>query len=136
MSAQTPLHPSQFKVNEAWIVFKLNHEPIHTVEDGDFDFLALMDAASCYILGSTPVAVKQAEPSALEARSLLQAGHAHRARWPTTLFVPREQRADSMVIEAEQHGIEVVRVAEANLSVFIGEAQQGFRERFAGPSTH
>lgn len=136
MSAETPLHPSQFKVNEAWIAFKLNHEPIRTVQDGDFYFLALMDAASCYILGSTPVAAKQAEPSELEARSLLRAGRAHKARWPRTLLVPTEQRAEFLVIEAERHGIEVVRVAEAQLSMFIGEAQQGFRERFGGLSTH
>jgi hypothetical protein len=136
MSAQTTLHPNQFKVNEAWVVFKLNHEPIRTVQDGNFDLLALMDAASCYILGSTPVAAKQAEPSELEARRLLQSGRAHKARWPQTLFVPLEQLAESLVIEAERHGIEVVRVAEAQLSVFIGEAQQGFRERFGGLSTH
>lgn len=135
MTAQTPLHPTQFNVNEAWIVFKLNHEPVHTVQDGDFDFLALMDAASCYILGSTPVAAKQLELSEIEARSLLQAGRSHKARWPQTLFVPKEQRAESLVVEAERHGINVVRVAEAQLSVFIGEAQLGFRERFGGPGS-
>ena len=50
------LHPNQFQVNEAWIAFKLNDEPIHAELDGDFSFLALMDAASCFILSSAPVA--------------------------------------------------------------------------------
>jgi hypothetical protein len=27
------LHPNQFQINEAWIVFKLNDEPIHTELD-------------------------------------------------------------------------------------------------------
>jgi hypothetical protein len=47
------LHPNQFQVNEAWIVFKLNDEPLHTVRDGDFDFIALMDAASGFIVSSS-----------------------------------------------------------------------------------
>jgi hypothetical protein len=37
------LQPNQFQVNEAWIVFKLNDEPIHSERDGGIDFLALMD---------------------------------------------------------------------------------------------
>jgi hypothetical protein len=43
------LHANQFQVNEAWIAFKLNEGAIHTENDGDFNFLALMDAASCFI---------------------------------------------------------------------------------------
>jgi hypothetical protein len=44
------LHPSQFKINEAWIAFRLNGAPIRTERDGDFNCIALMDAASCFIL--------------------------------------------------------------------------------------
>lgn len=128
------LHPNQFKVNEAWIAFQLNDEPIHTEQDGDFNFLALMDAASCFILSSTPVAATQGEPTQLEAKRLLREGQAHKKQWPKTLFVPTEQVAQLLVAEAEQLGIGVVRVAEAELLPFIGEAQEGFRERFGGRS--
>jgi hypothetical protein len=126
------LHPNQFKVNEAWIVFQLNNEPIHTERDGDFNFLALMDAASCFILSSTPFAATQVEPMQLEAKRLLKEGHAHKKRWPSTLFVPKEQSAQSLLAEAEILGIGVIRVAEAELLPFISEAQAGFRERFGG----
>jgi hypothetical protein len=128
------LHPNQFKVNEAWIAFQLNDEPIHTEQDGDFNFLALMDAASCFILSSTPVAATQGESTQLEAKRLLREGQAHKKQWPKTLFVPTEQVAQLLVAEAEQLGIGVVRVAEAELLPFIGEAQEGFRERFGGRS--
>ena len=124
------LHPNQFKVNEAWIVFKLNEEPIHTEQDGDFNFLALMDAASCFILSSTPVPASQTEPTQLESKRLLNEGQAHKKRWPKSLFVPMEQAAQFLVAEAERLGIGVVRVAEERLSPFIGEAQERFRERF------
>ncbi len=44
------LHPNQFQVNEAWIAFQLNDAPIHTRSDGDFNCIALMDAASCFMM--------------------------------------------------------------------------------------
>ena len=53
----------RFEINEAWIVFRLNEQPIPTEQDGDLDFLALMDAASRYILGVTPVAVGPSGPT-------------------------------------------------------------------------
>lgn len=126
------LHPNEFQVNEAWIVFKLNDEPIHTEQDGDFDVLALMDAASCFILSSAPIPSKHAEATQLESRRLLKLGHAHKKQWPKTLFVPTEQRAQFLAAEAERLGVRVVRVEEDQLLLFIGEAREGFRERFGG----
>ncbi len=124
------LHPNQFEVDEAWIAFQLNDQPIHTEQDGDFNFLALMDAASCFILASTLVAATQAEPTRREAKRLLKEGQVHEKRWPKTLFIPSGQGAQSMIAEAGRLGIGVVRVAEEQLLPFIGEAQEGFRERF------
>lgn len=126
------LHPNQFQVNEAWLAFKLNDEPIHTELDGDFDFIALMDAASCFILSSVPVAAHFAEPTQLESRRLLKEGKARKMQLPKTLFVPTEQLAQFLVAEAERFGIEVVRVEEHQLLAFIGEARESFREHMAG----
>lgn len=126
------LHPNQFKVNEAWIVFQLNDDPIRTEQDGDFNLLALMDAASCYILASTLSAAARSEPAQMEAKRLFKEGQAQANCWPKTLYVPSEQAARFVVAEAEQLGVSVVRVAEAQLLPFIGEAREGFRERFGG----
>ena len=52
------LEPNQFDPNDAWIVFRLNDSPISTIEDGDFNVLCLMDAASCYILGNDFVPIE------------------------------------------------------------------------------
>jgi len=65
------LHPNQFYVNEAWIAFQLNDAPIHTGLDGTFNCIALMDAASCFILTSTLVLTNETEPSRFEAKLLL-----------------------------------------------------------------
>ncbi len=59
-------NPSQFQINEAWIAFKLNDAPVSTSADGDFNVLALMDAASCFILGTEFVRANSKEPSQLE----------------------------------------------------------------------
>lgn len=126
------LHPNQFQVNDAWIVFKLNDEPIHTEIDGDFNILALMDAASCFILGSVTGTTALAEPTQMESRRLLKEGKAHKKQLPKTLFVPIELPVQFLVSEAERIGIEVVRVEEYQLLVFIGEARKGFREHFGG----
>ena len=60
------LHPNQFQVNDTWIAFKLNEAPIATDRDGDFDLIALMDAASCFILSSVTVSVNALQPTELE----------------------------------------------------------------------
>jgi hypothetical protein len=128
------LHPNQFDVNEAWIVFKLNDVPIQTELDGEFNCLALMDAASCFILGSEFIAAGAVEPSNVEARRLLKAGKSHKQELPRTLLIPREQKADAFAQEATRQNIIVTRVPEKELLVFIEEAREGFRERFGGKS--
>ena len=128
------LHPKQFQVNEAWIAFKLNDAPIPTGSDGDFNFMALMDAASCFILSSTLVSASAAEPSKMQAKRLLKEGKAHKQQLPKTLFIPTGQPANELTVEAERQGITVVRVPEDQLLVFVGEAREGFRERFGGGS--
>jgi hypothetical protein len=126
------LHPNQFHVNEAWIVFKLNDAPICTELDGDFNCIVLMDAASCFILSSAAVPVSAVEPSKMEATRLLDEGQARKQQLPKTLFIPSDQPAALLSAEAKRQGITVVRVPEDQLLVFIGEAREGFRERFGG----
>ncbi len=129
------LHPNQFQVNEAWIIFKLNDAPIPTTRDGDFNFIALMDAASCFILSSVPVAASAAEPSKMEAKRLLKEGQTHKQQLPKTLFIPSDQLANILTAEAERQGITVVRVPEDQLLLFVGDARESFKERFSGGST-
>ena len=124
------LHPNQFQVNEAWIAFQLNRVPILTERDGPLNCLALMDAASCYILGSELVAADKAQPDLRESRRLLDLGRNHKQQRPKTLFIAREQIADVLEREAGRQNIEVVRVPESELTLMIGEARDLFHERF------
>jgi hypothetical protein len=124
------LHPNQFQVNEAWLVFTLNDDPIHTEADGDFNLLALMDAASCFILASEMMPASAADLSKLEAKRLLKQGKSHQNQLPKTLFIPTDHEAKELASEAQRQGITVVQVSEDQLLVFTGEAREGFREKF------
>ena len=124
------LHPNQFTVNEAWIAFRLNDAPIQTEADGAFNCLALMDAASCFILASEFIPANASEPSQIEVRRMLKKAQSHKQQLPQTLFVAHGQPSDSIAREAKRQGISVVQVPESELLIFIGEARDGFRERF------
>ncbi len=124
--------PSQFKVNETWIAFRLNDAPVSTESDGDFNVLALMDAASCCMLGMEFICSESSEPSQLESIRLLECGQSHKQQYPKSLFIPANREADILSTEAERRGINVVRIPEEQLLVFIGEARQGFQEHVNG----
>ena len=122
------LHPRQFHVNEAWIAFQLNDAPIRTLQDGSFNCICLMDAASCFILGTVLVPIDKKEPARLDARRLLKTGWEHKKEFPTSLFIPAGQFPTSLPAEAKRRGISVVPVQESQLQSFISEARQGFKE--------
>ena len=126
------LHPSQFELHSAWIAFQLNDQTISTQLDGDFNLIALMDAASCFILGSASIAAGAGEPSLLDAKRLLKDGQARATQWPQRLIVPTSLAADNLLKEAERHGIRIEHVAEADLEALIGEAKQSFKEYIKG----
>jgi hypothetical protein len=126
------LHPNQFHVDEAWIAFKLNDAPVSTEVDGQFNLVALMDAASCFIVSSTLVAYGMAGPSEMEAKRLLKQGQSHKQQLPTTLFISQGQPSKFLAAEAERLGITVVQVPDDQLVMFVGEARESFRERFGG----
>ena len=122
------LHPNQFQVNEAWIVFQLNDAPVQTAQEGSFNCVCLMDAASCFIFGSAFIPIDQSQPSIIEVRELLKAAWAEKQEFPAKLFVPTGQFLINVPQEAERQGIEVVRETEARLMPFIREARQAFRQ--------
>ncbi len=126
------LQPDQFHVNEAWIAFKLNDAPISTELDGDFNLLALMDVASCFMLGTTTLSAGSAQLSQLEAKLLLKKGQSHKKQLPKKLFIPDVLLADQLVVEAARLKVDVQRIDESELQACIGETREIFRERFGG----
>jgi hypothetical protein len=122
------LHPSQFQVNEAWIVFQLNDVPIDTESEGSFNCICLMDAASCFLLGTELVPNADVEPSQPQARQLLTAAWAKKGEFPQRLYMPAGRFPCTLKQEAEHLGMTVITAPEDELLVFIGEARDGYRE--------
>jgi hypothetical protein len=128
------LHPNQFQSDEAWIVFRLNEVPVETEEEGSFNVVALMDAASCFIFGAEFIAIERAEPSQAEVRRLIKSAKKETQNLPKTLFLPKRQFEKVLPAEAARLGISVVRVEEIELLSFIGEARSGFNHFSQGRS--
>ena len=126
------IDPNQFQVNDAWIAFQLNDGPIHTEADGDFNCLALLDVASCFILSMSNVPITQTEPSNAEVQQMLKDSYSHKRQLPKTLYIPSDQPADNLTFEAELKKVNVVRVPEDQLLLCIGDARESFKEYFLG----
>src|SRR5690606_31984219 len=127
------LEPNQFKENEAWVAFQLNDDPVRTLQDGNFNCVALMDAASGIILGTAFVSVAEQEPPALELRRLVETSEERSNFNPVTLLSSKRKYQSAVSAAANRVGIVVVPVQESELVALSGEAWQGFRVHFQGP---
>jgi hypothetical protein len=110
--------------------FRLNSAPIRTELDGDFNCIALMDAASCFLLASDLFPLRIPDADQLPIRRLLTQAKRHKQQLPKTLFVPKGDAAEVLVDEALRQKIHLVGVPESELLVFLDEARQRFAERF------
>ena len=62
----------------------------------------------------------------------MKAGHSHKQQFPKKLFIPTNQAADLLSVEAKRNKIFVDRVPEDQLLIFIGEAREGFQQHVSG----
>ena len=126
------LEPSQFQPNEAWIVFRLNGAPISTQEDGEFNVVCLMDAASCYILDNEFVSVYGSPVPSFAARRLLARAQNQAGCLPIKCYLSSELQTGELSVLAEKLGVEVIPATEPELSRFTSEAKEGFLAHIGG----
>jgi len=126
------LHPNQFSPHSAWVAFQLNDRTISTQIEGDFNLLALMDAASCFILGTMSIPVGTGGPSQLDVKRLLKDGQSQAKQWPQRLIISADMVVGHLHKEAERHDVRVEQVPQADLEALIGEARQSFNEYLKG----
>lgn len=80
------------------------------------------------------IAASAVELPKIKAKRRVKKAQTQAQRLPNTLYIPHELPAKSMAAEADRLGIPVVSIAKEKLMVFIGEAREGFNERFGGSS--
>ena len=129
------MDPDEFEQDEAWVVFQLNDSPVVTREDGDFNCIALMDAASGFIFETAMVPLPAAGPSPFEVRRLFNSCVERSGRPPLKLLLPVEEPQGAFAAEAKRRGITVVQVPEKELSGLTADAVRGFREHVQGVRT-
>jgi len=118
----------QLAADDAWILFRLNGDPILTERDGAYNCFALMDAASCFIFGTELVAVDAIQLSQFQSRRLLKSGRSRVNKYPKMLVLPKRLAADTFTQEALRQGIQIERVLSKRLLSYISEAKVGFRQ--------
>ena len=126
------MHPSQFTVNQCWLIVKASEAPIRT-DEGLFDAYVLQDAASMYLFGSVFTPCGSGDASEEEVNSLLQGAWREKQKWPKRLLLPDTiPSPNSFVVAAKRNGVPVEIVAESALAIYINDVQTGFREYFGG----
>ena len=130
MKPPRKIRPKGFKVNEAWIAFRINSSPVRTEEDGDFNCFALMDAASCFILGMELVPIHGEEAEKDLFMQLLEGAHSRAKCMPHEILLAHGTGAEAMAPAAARLRVKTREVSESDLMIFIGNAKQGFSERF------
>ena len=121
------LKPRNFKPNDAWILFRLNDAPIVTEQEGDFNILCLMDAASCYILGNEFVPTQTEAATAYVMQKLLASARSVANALPDTVFVSSELPASEFAQIIAEIGAEMVVATKRELSPIVSETKRGFR---------
>ena len=124
------LSPSDFEVDEAWVLFRLNESPIHEGDERNFDVITLMDAAS----GSErhrellPLATKESWDA--QARRLLEiAISLNKKRLPRVILTTKGVLADFIRFEAERLGIRVKPVPQYELRELTAERRRAFAQK-------
>ena len=129
------MQPSQFEVNECWLIVKASAAPVVTGE-GLFDVYVVQDAASMYLFGTVFTPSGSGNASEEEFNSLLRRAWRKKREWPKRLLVPDSiPSPNPFSIVAKRHRIPVEIVPKAALAIYINDVQAGFREYFGSGET-
>jgi hypothetical protein len=135
IARQREIHPSQFAVNQCWLIVKASDAPIH-VDEGLFDVYVLQDAASMYLFGNVFVPSGSGTAPDEEVDSLLQGAWRATREWPNSLLLPDSiPPRSSFAVVAKRNRIPVEVVPESDLAIYINDVQAAFREHFGGEDT-
>lgn len=126
----------QYVENEAWLLFQLNDDPVHTRADGDFNVMAVMDVATGYILAMEFLPVGTEEPSVFESRKPLNTAATKAGAPPEYLLLDASRGLGEMARAATTMGLKVQREEQAVLDEFTEEARTGFAAHVMGGAKH
>nr|VFK22937.1 MAG: hypothetical protein BECKLPF1236B_GA0070989_13342 [Candidatus Kentron sp. LPFa] len=124
------LNPNDFKVNEVWIVIKVNDNPI-ALNEGMFDLYALMDAASTYVIGQSPAPTSLDSPPLENVNAIFMKGWDSKQKWPKKIIISyKYDLNNSFYLAAIDKRIDVKYVPTSRLKIFIEPLKNHFKNIF------
>ena len=126
------LTPDQFRVNEAWIVVRVN-ETFLFVKDEPYDIYVLIDAASCYVLGHVLSRVTDEAPHEKDVKALFKKAWEAKNQWAEKLILTENSIAEDVFRkQAEQNSLSVSIVPLSDLEPIVGPLKESFASDFIG----
>jgi len=126
------LTPDQFRVNEAWIVVRVN-EAFLFVKDEPYDIYVLMDADSCYVLGHVLSRVTNEAPHEKDVEALFKKAWEAKNQWAEKLILTENSIAEDVFRkQAEQNSLSVSIVPLSDLEPIVGPLKESFASDFIG----
>jgi len=126
------LTPDQFRVNEAWIVVRVN-EAFLFVKDEPYDIYVLIDAASCYVFGHVLSRVTNEAPHEKDVEALFKKAWEAKNQWAEKLILTENSIAEDVFRkQAEQNSLSVSIVPLSDLEPIVGPLKESFASDFIG----
>ena len=122
--------PDQFRVNEAWIIIRVNDEFLF-IEDEPHDVYVLMDACSLYAFGYMLSCVADETPNEKDVKALFEKAWSAKKQWAEGLIVTENSIAESVFRkQAQKNGLSVEIVPLADLEPIVGSLRELFASGF------
>ena len=132
--AVAQLEPSQFRVNQAWLVHLANRTPI-SIEGVPVAVYVLQDAGSMFLFGNVFAPWNGGSPRPAEAVALLKRAWAKKQQWPEKLLLPDTGvPVQAFAAAASSCGIPSEVLPASVFSVYSTEVQQAYEEHFGKPN--
>ncbi|MBT3144865.1 hypothetical protein [Neptunomonas phycophila] len=120
---------NDFRVNEAWVVFKLNEVPLLT-QDGGMNMYALMDIGSGYIIGHISSS-ESSVPDKKEVKKLFLKAWKEKSDWPYKLILEEDNIQMKAVKQfAKNNGISLQQSSASELGKITSDPKKAFANHF------
>ncbi len=121
---------SDFKENDAWVIFRLDTR----VKDQPVDIFLLMDLPSGIILGFESILGLTLNPE--ETQKLLQGGRDQKGRWPRRVLIGKGDPSEKTIQTAlSSYGVKLDSVVRGQLEPLIAPVKESYGQHFYSPSS-
>jgi hypothetical protein len=121
--------PEEFQVNQTWLAFKANDEPLMLGDGSEYNLYGLMDAGSCFVFGVLPAG--ENTPDVREVEELFTRAEQMKNECARELFIT--DRSDSLAVfkeVAEAKGMTARHVPASKFQAMIVPFREAMLESF------